>query len=110
MLVYLQSISASLEDLDYANPLLCPPFVIGYSLDRKVWCRFYINHLSSVQWQPNPMDNLILPSAQKKVLRALVGSHHFPTEARDEMNLKGKGLVILLHGTPGSGKTLTAGM
>jgi len=54
------------------------------------------------------MDELILPATQKKVLQALVGSHLFPAQARDEWGLKGKGLVILLHGTPGSGKTLTA--
>lgn len=54
------------------------------------------------------MDELILPTTQKKVLQALVGSHLFPAQARDEWGLKGKGLVILLHGTPGSGKTLTA--
>jgi poly(3-hydroxybutyrate) depolymerase len=33
----------------------------------------------------------------------------FPKKSRDEVILKGKGLVILLHGSPGSGKTLTAG-
>jgi SpoVK/Ycf46/Vps4 family AAA+-type ATPase len=40
----------------------------------------------------------------------LVSSHRFPDpeNIRDQGELKGKGLVILLHGAPGSGKTLTA--
>lgn len=42
------------------------------------------------------------------MLEALVSSHSFPVNARDQPEQKGKGLVILLHGTPGSGKTLTA--
>ena len=108
--VYLKSSAAlSADDTDYTNPMLCPPFTLGYALDRKVWCRLFIDNIESISWQPNPMDCLILPNTQKRILRALVHSHIFPAQARDEWGLKGKGLVILLHGTPGSGKTLTAG-
>ena len=89
--------------------MLCPPFTIGYALDRKLWCRLFIDQLSDINWQSNPMDALILPHTQKKVLQALVASHIFPADARDEWGIKGKGLVVLLHGTPGTGKTLTAG-
>ncbi|MCJ1404451.1 hypothetical protein MMC11_007676 [Xylographa trunciseda] len=107
--VYLKSSAAfSADDTDYTNPMLCPPFTLGYALDRKVWCRLFIDNLQSINWLPNPMDDLILPDMQKRILRALVRSHIFPAQARDEWGLKGKGLVILLHGTPGSGKTLTA--
>lgn len=105
---YLLSTTAYELEADYTDPKLCPPFTIGYSLDRKVWCRLFIDQLTPIAWRPSPMDELILPTTQKKVLQALVGSHLFPAQARDEWGLKGKGLVILLHGTPGSGKTLTA--
>ncbi|MCJ1391363.1 hypothetical protein MMC18_004226 [Xylographa bjoerkii] len=107
--VYLKSSAAlSADDTDYTNPMLCPPFTLGYALDRKVWCRLFIDNLQYINWLPEPMDSLILPNTQKRILRALVHSHIFPAQARDEWGLKGKGLVILLHGTPGSGKTLTA--
>lgn len=53
-------------------------------------------------------DSLILAPEQKLILQALVTSHKFPDNARNEPEQKGKGLVVLLHGTPGSGKTLTA--
>lgn len=88
--------------------LLCPPFAIGYSLSRKDWCRFFIDKMETVEWKQNMWDSLILSQSQKTVLQALVTSHSFPDNARDQPEQKGKGLVILLHGSPGSGKTLTA--
>ena len=100
----------SLTDNDQGpTPLLCPPFTYGYSLARKKWCKFYVENIQEVTWKRNAFDELILGDRQKQVLRALVSSHSFPTNARDQMQQKGKGLVLLLHGTPGSGKTLTAG-
>ncbi|KAF1989339.1 P-loop containing nucleoside triphosphate hydrolase protein [Aulographum hederae CBS 113979] len=92
-------------DLD---PMLCPPFAYGYSMARKEWCQFYIDLITEVPWAPDPFGALILKEEQKSLLAALTESHTFPDNARDETAQKGKGLVILLHGTPGSGKTLTA--
>ncbi|KAI0450359.1 P-loop containing nucleoside triphosphate hydrolase protein [Xylaria acuta] len=93
-----------------ANPelVLCPPFAIGYSLAKKEWCRFLVQNLRPVQWKPDAWEKLILEEEQKLVLQALVTSHSYPENARDQPEQKGKGLVILLHGTPGSGKTLSA--
>jgi len=92
------------------DPVLCPSFAYGFSLQRKNWCKFYIDCLEDISWKTSSMDSLILPDRQKRILTALVSSHEFPDEAREEAELKGKGLVILLHGSPGSGKTLTAGI
>ena len=91
-----------------ADPMLCPPYVYGFSLENKEWCKYFVDHLSPVSWQANAMDQLILPIAQRRLIRSLVTSHRYPEHARDEASLKGKGLIMLLHGTPGSGKTLTA--
>ncbi|THY31303.1 P-loop containing nucleoside triphosphate hydrolase protein [Aureobasidium pullulans] len=95
----------SFESLDTA---LCPPYVLGYSCSRKNWCRYYVTNLREVPWKTNAFNELILPQSQLNLVRALVTSHNFPTDARDEEQQKGKGLVCLLHGPPGSGKTLTA--
>jgi SpoVK/Ycf46/Vps4 family AAA+-type ATPase len=88
--------------------MLSPPFVIGFSLGRKCWSRFFLDNISPVRWKQGAWDSLILQNDQKLVLKALVTSHRFPENARDLPEQKGKGLVILLHGAPGSGKTLTA--
>ena len=87
---------------------LCPPFVYGFSLARKEWCRFFVPLISDIAWNPDSFDSLILGENQKSLLRALVSSHSFPGAPRDQAQQKGKGLVVLLHGKPGSGKTLTA--
>ncbi|KAI1806716.1 P-loop containing nucleoside triphosphate hydrolase protein [Daldinia bambusicola] len=90
------------------EPLYCPPYTLGYSLGRKEWCRFYVDNLREAGWDPNAWDSLVLPDREKNLLKALISSHAYSKNVRDSMQQKGKGLVILLHGTPGSGKTLTA--
>ncbi|KAL2060901.1 hypothetical protein VTL71DRAFT_8953 [Oculimacula yallundae] len=92
------------------DPRLCPSYVYGYSLEKKEWCKFFVDSLSDVNWKENAMESLILPDPQKRLLKGLISGHEYPERARDETKLKGKGLVILLHGSPGSGKTLTAEM
>jgi len=91
------------------DPKLCPPYVYGFSFEKKEWCRFFIDNIADVDWKENALDSLILPNPQKRLLQGLVTGHKYPDRARDEVKLKGKGLVVLLHGVPGSGKTLTAG-
>ena len=93
-----------------ADPLLCPPFAYGYSLSGKTWCKYFLDNLEPVDWKPNAMEELILPGKEKRIIQALVNSHRFPERARDESTLKGRGLTMLLHGPPGCGKTMTAGM
>jgi SpoVK/Ycf46/Vps4 family AAA+-type ATPase len=88
---------------------LCPSYVYGFSFEKKEWSKFFVDFLSPVDWKPNALDSLILPAPQKRLLQGLVTGHKFPERARDGVGLKGKGLVVLLHGSPGSGKTLTAG-
>ncbi|XDG06949.1 hypothetical protein ABKA04_006564 [Annulohypoxylon sp. FPYF3050] len=90
------------------DPMHCPPFTLGYSLGRKQWCRFFVDCVSDVKWNPNAWDSLMLQEKEKHLLRALISSHAYSKKPRDSMQQKGKGLVILLHGSPGSGKTLTA--
>ncbi|KAF2250592.1 P-loop containing nucleoside triphosphate hydrolase protein [Trematosphaeria pertusa] len=99
------AIPASQEDVD---KILCPPFVYGFSLAIKEWCRFYLEYIRDVQWNKGCMDALVMKEEQKSLLQAMVSSHDFPENPRDQTKQKGKGLVVLLHGSPGTGKTLTA--
>ena len=94
--------------LEKANTALCVPYVNGYSLKKKQWCKFFVDNVEEVKWDGNAIDSLVLPDTQKSVLEALVTSHQFSDNPREIQGQKGKGLVMLLHGTPGSGKTLTA--
>lgn len=90
------------------DPMLCPPYEYGFSLARKEWAKLLVDCLDEISWADNVWDSLIVGDRQKLVLQSLVSSHSYPDDARDQMRQKGKGLVVLLYGTPGSGKTLTA--
>ncbi|KAI1383099.1 P-loop containing nucleoside triphosphate hydrolase protein [Hypoxylon trugodes] len=106
---YSEGVSVSPTSVDdRSERMLCPPFSYGYSLSRKEWCKLYIDSLSSVDWNKSALDDLVMQEDRKTLLEALTFSHVFPDNVRDQMKQKGKGLVVLLHGSPGSGKTLTA--
>jgi AAA+ superfamily predicted ATPase len=98
----------ALKKVSEPDTLLCPPFAIGFSLSRKCWCRFFVDSISDVLWKKDVWQSLILDEDEKMVLQALVSSHRYPDNPRNQPEQKGKGLVMLLHGAPGSGKTLTA--
>lgn len=99
------------------EPELCPPFAYGFCLDTKQWGKFFVDNLSPPAWKQDALDSLVISEGRKRVIRSLVSSH-FETpisgvlnsnaDPRDEPSTKGAGLVFLLHGVPGCGKTLTA--
>lgn len=94
---------------DPSQRMLCPPYTQGYSLILKQWCKFSIDRLSDTRWDRSALDSVILDDHRKDVLKALVLAHKFPQGPVDLITQKGKGLVVLLYGSPGSGKTMTAG-
>ncbi|KAJ5247671.1 ATPase AAA-type core [Penicillium chermesinum] len=91
-----------------ADPMLCPPYQYGFSVTRKEWIRALIDCVANVEWKDDAWDSLIIGNREKEVLKALVSSHAYPNNPRNQTTQKGRGLVVLLHGSPGSGKTFTA--
>ena len=77
-----------------------------------------IKENDSLDGQNSGFDDLVIPNEYKRIVKALVKSHALgsrPVEKgkreRQQIDLirgKGKGLIILLHGVPGVGKTSTA--
>jgi hypothetical protein len=92
--------------LSDVQALLCPNSIAGLSLDEDTWFEFFVHRLSPVYWTPNMWADLVIDGSQKEDLKDLVGSHDPPD---DPHNVKDLGLVFLLHGHPGTGKTLTVG-
>ena len=68
-----------------------------------------VSQLGSVSFRENAWDRLILDEEDKDIVETMVSSH-----VNKVSGLSGpaaaNGLSILLHGEPGVGKTLTAGM
>lgn len=63
-----------------------------------------------MQWDKFAFRRLVLDAEKKDLIQALVKNHLADTNdtSADLIEGKGNGLVILLHGGPGTGKTLTA--
>ena len=94
--------------------LLCPGKVKGFALTDKAWAEFRVDRLTDIEWNKAAYGRLEMDGDVKGVISALVESHRKHSsvnsaEFDDIIAGKGLGLVFLLQGPPGLGKTLTAG-
>ncbi|KAH8885985.1 P-loop containing nucleoside triphosphate hydrolase protein [Thozetella sp. PMI_491] len=92
--------------------LLLPPRFLGYATKEKVWGQFRVSVAADpIQKSRKKFEeDLQLNPESKQLIWALVAAHQERQGAQieDVVHNKGKGLVLLLHGGPGVGKTLTA--
>ncbi|KAF8464690.1 hypothetical protein BDZ91DRAFT_729637 [Kalaharituber pfeilii] len=102
--------------------LLVNPYARGFALSEKKWAEFALSQLQEVVWAPDAFDKLVLPEEQKELILSLVEARTEsvssgttqPKQTDNKYNFddfipsKGLGLVAVLHGPPGVGKTLTA--
>ncbi|KAI0401474.1 hypothetical protein F4802DRAFT_580379 [Xylaria palmicola] len=104
--------------------------VFGYVLRNRKWAQLDLTYLTEVQPSGaedrdanskgqgtteavTAFDQLVLPPGHKNMIMSLITQHFREKEAlyderTDIIRGKGKGLIILLHGAPGVGKTTTA--
>ncbi|KAF2249135.1 P-loop containing nucleoside triphosphate hydrolase protein [Trematosphaeria pertusa] len=91
--------------------LLLPATIRGYGFHDKKWSKLPVEQIRDVDWSSDTFDRrLVLKPRKKELIKALVTIHtskNKPQKA-DIIEGKGKGLILLLHGGPGTGKTLTA--
>ncbi|KAL9625328.1 MAG: hypothetical protein Q9160_000391 [Pyrenula sp. 1 TL-2023] len=110
------------EEWDNLQFMLCPPRVLGYALKDKQWAQLSVEKLEKIPEKnfQDVMKGLHLGgedngAERKNLLLGLVKNHgrgqakrgNKGYELNDIVAEKGKGLVILLYGTPGVGKTST---
>ena len=89
--------------------LLCVPRVSGFLLKRKLWSRFNVVDVEDIPWNDVAFDSLVLPNREKDLLLAFAEGQANPDSNFDDfIQGKGKGVVLLLSGPAGVGKTLTA--
>lgn len=106
--------------------LLLPAIVLGFGLHDKKWSKsiqrrersqltknlvnLIVDKIEDIEWNSRAFGKLVLGHQKKEIIKALVTVHvasgKKPTT--DIIEGKGNGLIMLLHGSPGTGKTLTA--
>ncbi|KAG9231384.1 P-loop containing nucleoside triphosphate hydrolase protein [Amylocarpus encephaloides] len=89
--------------------LICSPYIQGFSFGNKRWGGFAVSRLQEIQWGNESFNSLVLEPRRKALIHSLVKQHSVTDASYDDLIAgKGRGLVILLSGNPGCGKTLTA--
>ncbi|ENH68777.1 Fidgetin-like protein 1 [Fusarium oxysporum f. sp. cubense race 1] len=89
--------------------IMTSPMVRGYALKNKRWMEFFIDDVTEVKFNEKAFDSLVLPADQKELILAFAQSQvKFKNVFDDIISGKGKGIIMLLSGGPGIGKTLTA--
>ena len=96
---------------DAERLLCCCSEVSAFSLRDRDWRFVKVSQLGPVKFRDDAFKKLVIKGKHKTVVQAMVRSY-LDNEAtsRDLIQGKGRGLIVLLHGSPGTGKTLTAGM
>jgi len=90
--------------------LLCVSRLPGFTLTTKKWVLLDVSKLRPVDYNKDAFASLILPNDLKKTLSSLLKVQEANSAQFDDfIEGKGRGLIVLLHGPPGTGKTFTAG-
>lgn len=90
--------------------VLASALVRGFSFAEKRFFDLFIDGVRAIEWNTGCFEQLVLPDRQKELVQALVAEHtqRAGDSFDDIVKGKGKGLILVLHGPPGVGKTLTA--
>ncbi|ERF75562.1 hypothetical protein EPUS_08974 [Endocarpon pusillum Z07020] len=98
------------NELELTDLLVCCPTVPGFSFTDKLWLEFAVADIELISWSSDPFDCLEIPSQYKEIIMALVSNQINRDKDKvfdDFVAGKGRGMNVLLHGSPGVGKTLT---
>ena len=88
--------------------LLLPATINGFNMRNKKWEELDADRVCDVCWNTEAFDNLVVDNTTRKLIKALVMRQLEADKGTDLIAGKGQGLIILLHGGPGTGKTFTA--
>ncbi|KAK2025670.1 ATPase [Colletotrichum zoysiae] len=98
--------------------LLCPSAVMAYVFRTRTWEYVHIKNLEQPRFDENMISHLVMSEQRLTTLKALsksfarVNKHGEGIKdtkwSADFVRGKGTGLIFLLHGKPGVGKTCTA--
>ncbi|EXJ71047.1 uncharacterized protein A1O5_06040 [Cladophialophora psammophila CBS 110553] len=96
------------EPLDEKFSYLLQQEIKGYNLRLKKWFDLEVYRISEVDWNVEAFENLLIERKARNLILALVSNQIGAERSTGLIAGKGNGLILLLHGGPGTGKTLTA--
>ncbi|KAK5271709.1 hypothetical protein LTR96_003536 [Exophiala xenobiotica] len=96
------------EPPDEKFSYVLPPNIKGYNLRLKKWFDLEVDRISEVNWNVEAFETLVVERKARNLILALVSNQIATERSTDLIAGKGNGLILLLHGGPGTGKTLTA--
>ncbi|KAF2999956.1 hypothetical protein E8E14_003520 [Neopestalotiopsis sp. 37M] len=95
-------------DLNDSFFMCLPTEIVGFDMQKKEWVKLKVASIQDVDWNENAFELLVLEQGTKDLVEAVVTNRILAGEQTDVIQGKGNGLFLLLHGGPGTGKTLTA--
>ncbi|KAI9838308.1 MAG: hypothetical protein M1819_005576 [Sarea resinae] len=110
----------AITDIEFRDKdiILLPNRVFAFVLKTRKFALVRVEDLRAIKPQLDGFNNLKLQPGHKTMVQALVRSHFTEKVSKmsegeealefDLVRGKGKGLIVLLHGAPGTGKTSTA--
>lgn len=119
----LSVVNPKTDDLNPDQLLLLPECTFGYVFRSRRWLFLSVDDIKDItrtdEERERGFNDLVIPLNYRQMLLALVENHArgsakvqgMESSASGHMDLvagKGNGLIILLHGPPGAGKTSTA--
>ncbi|KAF3180901.1 hypothetical protein TWF225_009220 [Orbilia oligospora] len=115
LLTVLNGLDPEITENEY---ILLPRRLLVYILRERKFAKIDVTYVKDISVDSNPFDDLKLKSGYKELVQSLVDSHFKKNKIQKESQKlrtnqdlilgKGAGLIILLHGVPGVGKTATA--
>lgn len=102
------SLEGQLSSLNDEDKIIIFPFVSIYNLGiNKDWGIAHIKNLHNITYNDKAYDSLVLESDKKMLIKSLIDNKTKTSQLNDFIDNKGHGLVFLLYGPPGLGKSLT---
>jgi len=78
------------------------------NLKKKKWLDLQVDRIGEIVWKKEAFESLLVDRKLKRLIHALVSNQLEVENSTDLITGKGNGLILLPHGGPGTGKTLTA--